>query len=43
MKMFQKFPDGFYKVQMHFYNNKDENMFSIYTIFEVNGTGLKEF
>jgi len=41
--MIERFPDGFYKVHMHFYNNKDENMFTIFTVFEVSGTGLKEF
>ncbi|CAG9810328.1 unnamed protein product [Chironomus riparius] len=43
MKILQKFPDGFYKVVMHFYNDDDPNIITVFTTFEVAGTGLKEF
>lgn len=43
MKILQKFPDGFYKIFMHFYNDNDSNIITVLTTFEVGGTGLKEF
>ena len=43
MKIFEHFPDGFYRVYMRFHNDNDDNMLTVFTVFEVSGTGLKEF
>ena len=43
MKILERFPDGFYKIVMHFYNDNDANIITVFTTFEVGGTGLKEF
>jgi hypothetical protein len=43
MNILKRFPDGFYKIFMHYYNDYDANVFTIVGVFEISGTGLKEF
>jgi hypothetical protein len=43
MTPLQKFPDGLYKVYLRFYNDFDPNVITVFAMFEVGGTGLKEF
>jgi hypothetical protein len=43
MNILKRFPDGFYRIFMHFWNDNDDNILTIFTVFEVSGTGLKEF